>query len=754
MCYAKTLQQVARDLKPIDEELFNFNNIDKVEMEHQHCQILSNSSNKELLEQLDLIRNNDVLDRTKLCHTLSNENPNNPMSQPPHSSIQNSLSPLTSPRESESIVRSLSTNIPHSDCILEKNSLHCSQSLFNSPVALDTNPIDMFQPAVRDSRPSLESQSNSDQILGFSGKEDIHSQFNGQSAPVTNLDQSRHSIHSRIFEPLQISPVLSSPLPTTKCIGKQSLYYSESSNKKDDDCIDPMFAQEGLDLTPFAGLTTSLAAAIFFLSRAINVPISEVRAMLESSCAKAISRKAIEENRLERASVTLAMHDSGNQIKEPKNDARKAASLPSLSTRSLVASKSPSHHEKAGLDVCLSPPHHPPPSSIHTQSARSMKGVSFDRSKRNWEASWLDARTGRRVKKCFSEGRWGSSARDMAILARKEAEDSGVISTRQQPHTHSNHRIAPGLQHIPPKHPFEPLVSPTTSPSNPPSPLRATSLFTPAKEKLSIDCNNPISDLPLIASAISSSRPATSPLELHDQSCNNTTIISSRRRQRVSHTSETASCSQVIHSLDQPPPSQPLLSPSCSSTASTVGPTSPLLSTVVSSLVQKPLVDRLGEEHKNPLAEWQTKLGSTKQHSSQQSDDLRSYESLISFLFSDETIIESLFQQGGLLEHYKRPSEIDCDGNSTVDQLLELLDGVWSRKRKVDEVIIGHGDSNSNTNDRTFIADLKRHRPNKDCAESQLIVGRRNANEDSYRSSCDERKRIMVGDKFDVLHFK
>lgn len=63
---------------------------------------------------------------------------------------------------------------------------------------------------------------------------------------------------------------------------------------------------------------------------------------------------------------------------------------------------------------------------------RSMKGVSFDRSKRNWEASWLDARTGKRVKKCFSEGRWGSSARDMAILARKEAEDSGVISTRQQ----------------------------------------------------------------------------------------------------------------------------------------------------------------------------------------------------------------------------------------------------------------------------------------------------------------------------------
>lgn len=63
---------------------------------------------------------------------------------------------------------------------------------------------------------------------------------------------------------------------------------------------------------------------------------------------------------------------------------------------------------------------------------RSMKGVSFDRSKRNWEASWLDARTGKRVKKCFSEGRWGSSARDMAILARKEAEDSGVISIRQQ----------------------------------------------------------------------------------------------------------------------------------------------------------------------------------------------------------------------------------------------------------------------------------------------------------------------------------
>lgn len=63
---------------------------------------------------------------------------------------------------------------------------------------------------------------------------------------------------------------------------------------------------------------------------------------------------------------------------------------------------------------------------------RSMKGVSFDRSKRNWEASWLDARTGRRIKKCFSEGRWGASARDMAIMARKEAEHSGAISTRQQ----------------------------------------------------------------------------------------------------------------------------------------------------------------------------------------------------------------------------------------------------------------------------------------------------------------------------------
>lgn len=83
-----------------------------------------------------------------------------------------------------------------------------------------------------------------------------------------------------------------------------------------------------------------------------------------------------------------------------------------------------------------------PPSYYH----RSMKGVSFDRSKRNWEASWLDARTGRRVKKCFSEGRWGSSARDMAIMARKEAEDSGVISMRQ---TTQQHPMSP-LQHSTP----------------------------------------------------------------------------------------------------------------------------------------------------------------------------------------------------------------------------------------------------------------------------------------------------------------
>eukprot|EP00917_Polyrhabdina_sp_WS-2016_P006317 GHVP01014019.1.p1 GENE.GHVP01014019.1~~GHVP01014019.1.p1 ORF type:complete len:445 (-),score=61.12 GHVP01014019.1:82-1416(-) len=55
-------------------------------------------------------------------------------------------------------------------------------------------------------------------------------------------------------------------------------------------------------------------------------------------------------------------------------------------------------------------------------------GVSFDRSKRNWEASWADTRTGKRVKKCFSEGRWGLQAREKAVAARREAEQLGYVS--------------------------------------------------------------------------------------------------------------------------------------------------------------------------------------------------------------------------------------------------------------------------------------------------------------------------------------
>jgi hypothetical protein len=97
-------------------------------------------------------------------------------------------------------------------------------------------------------------------------------------------------------------------------------------------------------------------------------------------------------------------------------------------------------------------------------NTRSMKGVSFDRSKRNWEASWLDAQTGKRVKKCFSEGRWGSSARDMAILARRKAEQSGIISTRQQFQTSSNLLTDPETETPTPLSPRITLGKPTTFP--------------------------------------------------------------------------------------------------------------------------------------------------------------------------------------------------------------------------------------------------------------------------------------------------
>lgn len=122
-----------------------------------------------------------------------------------------------------------------------------------------------------------------------------------------------------------------------------------------------------------------------FLSRAIDTPIPAIRSMLDASCANAIVRKS-EERQRQRLDL-----ENSSKVLSPTSSSRTSISSQLYSSQNAESST----------------PFSQLPPSLHGTSVRSMKGVSFDRSKRNWEASWLDSRTGRRVKKCFSEGRWG-----------------------------------------------------------------------------------------------------------------------------------------------------------------------------------------------------------------------------------------------------------------------------------------------------------------------------------------------------------
>lgn len=280
-----------------------------------------------------------------------------------------------------------------------------------------------------------------------------------------------------------------------------------------------------------SGLTTQMAAAIILLSRTINLPVLEVRSILGASCT---ANEGVSED--------VQNWDGRNS--ESQNRTEQMVVSPNSSPSSRRSSLS-------------SQDNNPPSSSIGT-SFRSMKGVSFDRSKRNWEASWLDARTGRRIKKCFSEGRWGSSARDMAILARREAEDSGVISTRQQHNPtnsiHSSYELLMSPKNNSPNSSISSNITTSTSitTGSPIANDQSTHLSQTSEDDQLASFSETRSHIPS-DSAITSSCPAS------DILINNSSILCSARKLAIS-TSE----------LSQTPISSSSIIPSTIATTSSV----------------------------------------------------------------------------------------------------------------------------------------------------------------------------------------